>query len=97
MVRWPKASGKFATLWVRIRFILQISDLDNSPIKDGMSRDKSTLQWPAVGGRGNWPMVSYGKKNVVIHLKNRSIMGIAKAGCACRNICEHPLLVRRRA
>src|SRR5262249_24310243 len=78
-------------------FSLQISDLDRSPIKDGMSCDHSTLQWPAPGGRGYWPMVGYGTKNVFVHLKNRRVIGIAQASRARRYLCEHALRVYRRA
>ena len=72
-----KASGNFATLWVRINFSLQISDLDRSPIKDGMCCDKPALQWCAEGGRGNWPMVGYETKNVAVDLTDRHVIGIA--------------------
>ena len=64
------------TLWVRINFSLQISDLDRLPIKDGMCGDKPALQWRAEGGRGR-PMVGYETKNVAVDLTDRHVIGIA--------------------
>ena len=91
------ASGKIATLWKRISFGQQISDLDRSTVKDGMCCDDSTLQWCAVGSIGNWPMVANETENVAVRPKNRCVIGITKAGCARCYLCKHALGVHRRA
>ena len=89
-----KTSGMVAALRVLIAFGPQIGDMNRFPVEDGPSGDKLTRQGQRVI-LWDRPMVGDDAEKVAVHPKDRRVIGVAKAGSACRNICEYPLQVHQ--
>jgi len=90
------APGTVAAVWVLFSFDLYIGDLNGSPVQDGASRDNSTRQGQRVILRDR-PMVGNVAEKVAVHLEDRNVIGVKKAGSARRHHSEHALEVRWRA
>src|SRR5262245_28249518 len=66
------------------------------PVQDGASRDNSTRQGQRVILRDR-PLVGNVAEKVAVHLEDRNVIGVKKAGSARRHHSEHALEVRWRA
>jgi hypothetical protein len=94
-----KASAIVATLRELVGFGLHIGDVNRLTVEDCTPGDNPTCQGQRVTPHWNGgyrPMVRYEALTVTVHLKDRRVIGVAKAGCARCDFFEHTLQVRRR-
>src|SRR5262249_854892 len=90
-----KASGIVAILRELFNFGLHSGDVNRSSVKDSTPVEKPTDQGNSIGD-GHRPMVGDEAEPLTVHLTDRGVIGITKAGCALRDLCEHPPRVCRR-
>ena len=86
----------FPALRKFIAFGQDVCDVNRSSVKDSTPNEKPADQGKRTGD-GNRPMVDDEAEPLTVHLTDRGVIGITKAGCALRDLCEHPPRVCRRA